>query len=63
MVGAERLIVSDVAGTTRDAIDVDFENEYGAFTFIDTAGMRRQSRIDESVEYYSVLRAKMAVER
>ena len=63
MVGSERLIVSDVAGTTRDAIDVDFDNEFGTFTFIDTAGMRRQSRVDESIEYYSVLRAKMAVER
>ncbi|NLB15224.1 MAG: ribosome biogenesis GTPase Der, partial [Clostridiales bacterium] len=63
MVGSERLIVSDVAGTTRDAIDVDFDNEFGSFTFIDTAGMRRQSRVDESIEYYSVLRAKMAVER
>ena len=63
MVGSERLIVSDVAGTTRDAIDVDIDNEWGSYTFVDTAGMRRQSRVDDSIEYYSVLRAKMAVDR
>ena len=63
VVGSDRLIVSDVAGTTRDAIDVRVDNEWGKYTFVDTAGMRRQSRIDDGIEYYSVLRAKMAVER
>lgn len=63
VVGSERLIVSDVAGTTRDAIDVNVENEWGKYTFVDTAGMRRQSRVDDDIEYYSVLRAKMAVDR
>lgn len=61
--GAERSIVSDIAGTTRDAIDSDVENEYGKFTFIDTAGLRRKSKVDEKIEQYSVIRAKMAVER
>ena len=57
------MIVSDIAGTTRDAIDSFVENEYGKFTFIDTAGIRRQSRIFDKIEKYSVLRAHSAVER
>ncbi len=63
LVGANRLIVSDIAGTTRDAVDTYVENEYGKFTFIDTAGIRRQSKVNDKVEKYSVLRAHMAVER
>ena len=62
-IGQERMIVSDIAGTTRDAVDTKVENEYGKFTFIDTAGIRRQSKIDDKIEKYSVLRAHMAVER
>ncbi len=61
--GEERSIVSDIAGTTRDAIDTLIENDYGRFNFIDTAGLRRQSRVEEKIEKYSVLRAKMAIER
>lgn len=61
--GEDRLIVSDIPGTTRDAIDTVVENEYGKFTFIDTAGIRRQAKIDDKIEKYSVLRAHMAVER
>ena len=61
--GEERSIVSDVAGTTRDAIDSYVENEYGRFNFIDTAGLRRKSRVEDQIEKYSVLRARMAVER
>ena len=63
MLGANRLIVSDIAGTTRDAVDTLLENEYGKFNLIDTAGIRRSSRIEDKIEKYSVLRAKMAVER
>ncbi|MBR6726735.1 MAG: ribosome biogenesis GTPase Der [Clostridia bacterium] len=63
LVGSNRLIVSDIAGTTRDAVDTHVENEYGKFTFIDTAGIRRQSKVNDKIEKYSVLRAHMAVER
>ena len=63
MLGENRLIVSEIAGTTRDAIDTAVENEYGRYTFIDTAGIRRQSKIDDRIEHFSVLRAHMAVER
>ena len=63
MLGENRLIVSDIAGTTRDAIDTVVENDLGRYTFIDTAGIRRQSKIDDRVEHFSVLRAHMAVER
>lgn len=63
ILGDERLIVSNIAGTTHDAIDTYFENEHGRYNFIDTAGIRRQSKVDERVEKFSVLRAKMAVER
>ena len=63
IVGQNRLIVSDIAGTTRDAVDTRLETDQGAFTFIDTAGIRRSSRINDKIEKYSVLRAHMAVER
>ncbi|MCQ2456628.1 MAG: ribosome biogenesis GTPase Der [Clostridia bacterium] len=63
ILGTDRLIVSNIPGTTRDAIDTYVENEYGKFNFIDTAGIRRQSRVDDRIEKYSVLRAKMAIER
>ena len=61
--GEERSIVSNVAGTTRDAIDTRISNRHGEFIFIDTAGLRRKSRVDDAIEKYSVLRAQMAVER
>lgn len=61
--GEDRVIVSDIAGTTRDAIDTAVKNEYGNFNFIDTAGLRRKSRVDDNIEKYSVLRANMAIER
>ncbi len=63
MVGENRLIVSSIAGTTRDAVDTAVENEFGKYNFIDTAGIRRQSKIDDKIEHFSVLRAHMAVER
>ncbi len=63
MLGQNRLIVSDIAGTTRDAVDTKVKNKFGNYTFIDTAGIRRQSKIDDKIEHYSVLRAHMAVER
>ncbi len=63
ILGQQRTIVSDVAGTTRDAIDSRFENDKGKYVFIDTAGMRKKSRVDEAIEKYSVLRAQMAIER
>lgn len=61
--GEERCIVSDIAGTTRDAVDITVENESGRFTLIDTAGMRKKSKVDEAVEKYSMIRAQMAIER
>lgn len=61
--GEERSIVSDIAGTTRDAIDTEVSNRHGRFIFIDTAGLRRRSRVDDAIEKYSILRAQMAVER
>lgn len=61
--GEERCIVSNIAGTTRDSIDTLVENEYGQFNFIDTAGLRRKNKVDDKIEQYSVIRAKMAVER
>ena len=61
--GEERAIVSDIAGTTRDSIDTPVHNTHGDFIFIDTAGLRRRSRVDDAIEKYSVLRAEMAVER
>ncbi len=63
ILGTERLIVSEVAGTTRDAIDTAVENEYGRYVFIDTAGIRRQSKVEDPIEKYSVLRARLAVDR
>lgn len=63
MVGEERVIVSDIAGTTRDAIDTKVTNQYGEFTFIDTAGIRRSSKVKDVIEKYSVLRAHSAVDR
>ncbi len=63
LAGQERVIVSSVAGTTRDAIDTLIENEYGSFNFIDTAGLRRKSKVEDNIEKYSVLRAQMAIER
>lgn len=59
----DRVIVSDVAGTTRDSIDTKVETKEGTFTFIDTAGLRRKSRIVDDIEKYSIIRAKMAIER
>ncbi len=61
--GEERAIVSDIAGTTRDATDTLISNKFGDFVFIDTAGMRRKSKIEDQLEKYSIIRAKMAVER
>ncbi|MEG2039305.1 MAG: ribosome biogenesis GTPase Der [Oscillospiraceae bacterium] len=61
--GEEKVIVSDIAGTTRDATDTVIENEYGKYVFIDTAGIRRRKKVEENIERYSVLRAYMAVDR
>lgn len=63
VLGEERVIVSNVAGTTRDSVDADVENEHGKFTFIDTAGIRKKSKIEEKIEKFSVMRSLMAVER
>ena len=63
MCGEERMIVSDIAGTTRDAVDTRVENDYGVFNFIDTAGIRRKAKVEDRIEKFSVLRANMAVER
>ncbi len=61
--GEERMIVSDIAGTTRDAVDTVIENQYGKYVFIDTAGIRRKSKVTGNIERYSVLRSYMAVDR
>ena len=63
ILGEERVIVSDMAGTTRDAVDSYFENETGKFLFIDTAGMRKKAKVTDQIEKFSVLRAAMAIER
>ena len=63
ILGEERVIVSDVAGTTRDAIDSYFENETGKYCFIDTAGMRRKSKVDDAIEKYSNMRSISAIDR
>lgn len=63
VLGEERVIVSNMAGTTRDAVDSYFENEIGKFLFIDTAGMRKKSKVNDQIEKFSVLRAAMAIER
>lgn len=62
LLGGERVIVSDVAGTTRDSVDEALENKYGRFIFTDTAGMRKKARVNDDIEYYSTLRAVTAVE-
>ena len=63
ILGVERVIVSDVAGTTRDAVDSYFENEHGKYLFIDTAGMRRKSKVDDAIEKYSNMRSISAIDR
>ena len=63
ILGEDRVIVSNVAGTTRDAVDSSFENSKGKYLFIDTAGMRKKSKVDDRIEKFSVLRATMAIER
>jgi GTP-binding protein len=63
MAGEERVIVSNIAGTTRDATDTVVENEHGRFIFIDTAGIRRKTKVEDAIEKYSVLRSYMAVDR
>ena len=63
IVGEKRLIVSNIPGTTRDAVDTVVTNQFGTYTFIDTAGIRRKSKVEDKIEKYSVLRANMAVER
>ena len=63
MCGEDRVIVSDIAGTTRDAVDTRIENSHGIYNFIDTAGIRRKSKVEDRIEKFSVLRANMAVER
>ncbi len=63
ILGEERVIVSDIAGTTRDAIDSYFENSYGKYIFVDTAGIRRKNKVYDTLEKYSVLKAKSAIEK
>ena len=63
ILGEERVIVSNVAGTTRDAIDSYYENDTGKYCFIDTAGMRRKSKVDDAIEKYSNMRTINAIER
>ena len=63
MCGEERVIVSNIAGTTRDAVDTRVENESGVYNFIDTAGIRRHSKVEDRIEKFSVIRANMAIER
>ena len=63
ILGEERVIVSDIAGTTRDAIDSYFENNYGKYIFVDTAGIRRKNKVYDKLEQYSVLKAKNAIEK
>ncbi len=63
ILGEERVIVSNIAGTTRDAIDSYFENEFGKYVFIDTAGLRRKSKIKENIEKYSIMRTMLAIDR
>jgi GTP-binding protein len=63
LLGEERLVVSDVAGTTRDAIDAPFRYHGRSMIFVDTAGLRRQSRVDDGIEFYSSLRTRRAIER
>ena len=63
ILGEKRVIVSNMAGTTRDAVDTRFENQYGKYVFIDTAGIRRKSKVDDRIEKFSVMRAQLAIER
>lgn len=63
ILGENRVIVSDMAGTTRDAVDSRFDNEFGKYVFIDTAGIRRKSKVDDRIERFSVMRAMLAIER
>lgn len=63
ILGENRAIVSDIAGTTRDAIDTEFENEKGKYVLIDTAGIRRKSKVKESIEKFSIMRTLLAIER
>ena len=63
ILGENRVIVSDVAGTTRDAIDSAYENEFGKYIFIDTAGIRRKCKVKENIEKYSIMRSNLAIER
>ena len=63
VLGEERVIVSNIAGTTRDSVDADVDNAHGKFTFIDTAGIRKKSKVDEKIEKFSVMRSLLAVER
>ena len=63
ILGEQRVIVSDMAGTTRDAVDTDVDNEYGSYLFIDTAGIRRKAKVDDRIEKFSVMRAQLAIER
>ena len=63
ILGENRVIVSEIAGTTRDAIDTEFENEFGKYVFIDTAGIRRKSKVEKGLEEYSVVRSLLAIER
>ena len=63
ILGEKRCIVSNIAGTTRDAIDSRFDNDYGKYVFIDTAGIRRKSKVDDRIEKFSVMRAQLAIER
>lgn len=63
ILGEERVIVSNIAGTTRDAVDSYFENSFGKYVLIDTAGIRRQSKVEERIERFSVMRSKTAIER
>ena len=63
ILGENRVIVSNIAGTTRDAIDTYYENEKGKYNFIDTAGIRKKNKISESIEKFSIMRALLAVER
>ncbi len=63
ILGENRVIVSDIAGTTRDAVDSEFQNEFGKYVFIDTAGIRRKSKINDNLEKYSIVRSLLAIER
>lgn len=63
ILGENRVIVSNIAGTTRDAIDSEFQNEFGKYVFIDTAGIRRKAKVEEKIEKYSVMRSVLAIER